>query len=320
MSFASVNPADGSKISSFKALTIVLKSRTAMQRAQLYRNGALFREYGQSNGGSLSSTGRTWTISGISVSDGVYRFVAKYWGADDTTAHEIAFTYTAVSASACGAPEWVRVDNDASNCYSTWLRWGEGTHGTNNEIVGYEVERAEIPYNVMTDTTGEQGKWKYLGATYDTAMRIDPPTSPGHKYVYRVRACGAAGLHSDWMESEDGFLRLLLTYTIDGIFTDPVLVPGETPVKAVHILELWNWHNATRRQLSMRPKGHSDIEAEGLAHWKEHIEELRLSIDSIFKYYIQWIEITDNTPRADVIQQIRELIPYVNDDYPHPYG
>lgn len=311
MSFASVYPPDGSEVTSFHDQTIVLKARTAIQRAQLYLDGALHREYGKTFGGSLSSTGKTWTVTCAALDNGTHDFIAKYWGEGDTVAHEMSFTYTAVAKAVLEAPEDAEVMLSSSFGEASLLDWLDVPDGHKNKVIGYEVQRAERPCEIVWGTLGTWGEWEHLGVSADSGMYVYPPTFPGNQYRYRIRALAEAGeaFHSDWTIA-DGTLKRSNALKDLNVFTDPVLVPGETPVKAVHIYELWVWLLALRRYYDKPVRSIPDFEPEGLVKWKEHVEAIRALFDASDLWHIQWIEITDNCPRADVIQQIREALVY----------
>ena len=103
--------------------------------------------------------------------------------------------------------------------------------------------------------------------------------------------------------------------TVDiGSFTDTVLTPGVTLVKAVHITELQNAVNIIATIYGSQQFSFSEVvpySESGCSYikdWTSHITEIRNAIDSISSSHEDWIAIPENKPLASVIQQIRSIL------------
>lgn len=93
-------------------------------------------------------------------------------------------------------------------------------------------------------------------------------------------------------------------------YTDPVIIAGETPVKAVHILELQENINIIRQGYALSEYSFSELRAgyTDLKWWQPHVNQLRYAIDQIGVEHETWLTITENRPRADVIEQLRRVV------------
>lgn len=302
MSFSSVSPKSGSSIQKSQSLTIVLKTSTAIESAQLWLGDSMIRVYGNSNGGSLSSDGKTWTVSidASLLSSGRNSFLAQYWGEGDSGANELSFYYNAVTYTACGAPTVCRLSNTMSNGVSVTLSWSGATAGTSNAITGYEIQRSE------SSNGSTWGAWEALDITGATAYPVYPPETSGNYYRFRVRTQGKAGstYYSAWKVSAN---TLRKGHDALAGFADTPLVVGETPVKALHMLELQERVNTLRSFYGLSAYAFSSIENDGLAGWTKHVSEIRAALDEVSASHEAWIVFSVNCPRADVIEQLRAV-------------
>lgn len=48
-----------------------------------------------------------------------------------------------------------------------------------------------------------------------------------------------------------------------------------------------------------------------LSSWTGHVNEIRAAIDFLTTYHDAWLDIPVNTPRADVMNQLRNVLLYV---------
>lgn len=48
-----------------------------------------------------------------------------------------------------------------------------------------------------------------------------------------------------------------------------------------------------------------------LSSWTEHVNEIRAAIDFLTTYHDEWLEIPVNVPRADIMNQLRNVLLYV---------
>lgn len=93
-------------------------------------------------------------------------------------------------------------------------------------------------------------------------------------------------------------------------YTDPVLTAGVTTVKAVHMTELQTNINRQREALGYPAYSFTTIRAgyTSLARWASHVMELREAVDQITTAHEEWIAFSVICPRADVIQQLRDVV------------
>jgi hypothetical protein len=155
----------------------------------------------------------------------------------------------------------------------------------------------------------------------------------GEKIVFRRSSAAVAGAQSisvssiDTLGAVSAATASSFTYAVPE-WTDPVLVPGETPIKAVHMAELRVAVDNVRAYYGMAGYAWSAITAGvpgacGLAGWTDHVAELRIAIDQVVALVNgwdasngtnditlpAWIAIPVNRPTAAVIQQLRDVIP-----------
>jgi len=110
------------------------------------------------------------------------------------------------------------------------------------------------------------------------------------------------------------------------VWTDPSLVAGDTPIKAVHMTELRAIINNVRAYYGIAPYAWGQAITAGattLAGWTGHVQEMRTAIEQIAALVNgwdtgssthnislpAWIAISQNTPSAAVIAQLRSVIP-----------
>lgn len=260
---------------------------------------------------AMSSTKHTFkgamkfSASDISkFASGAFTVYAKANTTHDTTSYMKDFTITVnyEEFGACGAPIVCKLSETISDA-SVLLSWSGATAGIGNAITGYEVQRCESGDGITW------GSWATLTTTTASSLSVLPPTTAGNYYKYRVRTMGAAGeaYYSAWKTCANTLRRDHAPLTG---FTDEVLTPGETPVKAIHMQELQQ-HVATLRAFyGLAAYNFSTIVAgeTSLAGWTTHVQEIREAVDGIGKDHDTWLTIDENKPRADVMQQLREVV------------
>lgn len=204
--------------------------------------------------------------------------------------------------SACGAPSDVALSAATSTGSNVTLSWKAGTAGNDNAITGYEVQRRE------SSNGSSWGSWAAYTTTTATSLSVAPPAAYDSYFQYRVRTLGAAGssYYSGWVTS--GTLQKVRPSLT--AYTDPVLVTRTTKVKAIHMLELQTNINILRNGMGLSAYTFTNIQAgyTSLAGWNDHITELRTAIDGITTSHEEWLTLGDNTPRADVIAQLRRVV------------
>lgn len=250
----------------------------------------VWAEFGGAPGGSLD-----WNnLSSVTLSGTDVLTVRPSYAAT------LTIEYTEYTA--CGAPTNCALSKTLSNSNVT-LSWSGATAGNGNAIAGYEVQRCE---SVDGSTWGS---WETLTTTAETSLLVAPPATHGNYYKYRVRTLGAAGssYNSGWKESSNALRR---DHAQLAGFTDATLTPGATYVKALHMQELQDRVSTLRAFYGLSAYPFTTI-VEGqtsLAGWTTHVNEIRAAIDGIGKSHETWLTITENKPRADVIQQLRDVV------------
>ena len=212
--------------------------------------------------------------------------------------------------TSCGAPTSCSVNKTLATSNVT-LSWSGASAGTGNAITGYEVQ-----YRDSSDGSS-WGSWTALKTVASTStsasLSVSPPSTVGYYRQFRVRTQGAAGssYYSGWKTSSNTVRR---DHAALDNFTDSTLVAGSTPIKAIHMTELQNRVNTLRTFYGLSAYGFTTITAgtTKLSGWTSHVNEIRTAIDQVCtasgKSHETWINFTVNCPRADVIQQLRNVV------------
>ena len=153
------------------------------------------------------------------------------------------------------------------------------------------------------------GSWAALTTTTETSLSVEPSSTYGNYYKYRVRTQGSAGssYYSGWKESTNSLRR---DHAPLDAFTDPVLTAGVTPIKAIHMQEMQDRVATLRAFYGLSAYSFSTVTAgqTSLAGWTEHVNEIRAAVDGIGKTHDTWLEIGQNVPTVSVMQQLRDII------------
>ena len=93
-------------------------------------------------------------------------------------------------------------------------------------------------------------------------------------------------------------------------YTDPIITAGVTQVKAAHINELQVNITLIREALSLPRWPFTTVRAQytSIGGWNDHITEMRAAIDEMTTNHEDWLELGDNCPRADVLEQMRRVV------------
>lgn len=93
-------------------------------------------------------------------------------------------------------------------------------------------------------------------------------------------------------------------------YTDPIIKAGVTKVKAAHINELQVNITLIREALSLYRWPFTTVRAQytSISGWNDHITEMRAAIDEMTTDHEAWLELGDNCPRADVLEQMRRVV------------
>lgn len=138
------------------------------------------------------------------------------------------------------------------------------------------------------------------------AYAVSPPKKIGGTYVYRIRT----GVQGEWSNNSKRSEALQLVRPPITPYTDDPIIARETHVKAAHMLELQANINVIRKGTGLSERAFREIAAgrAGLAGWGLDVLELRDAIDETGFTHEPWITFDVNTPRADVIEQLRRVV------------
>ena len=233
------------------------------------------------------------------------------WGAPNRYDTGIYYWTAEEPYTACRAPTAPTLDTTLSR-EPVRLSWGAGSNGTNNSVTGYDVQR-------RASTDGSSwGSWKDVpdSPVTTTEMNVSPPDTAGSYYQFRVRTRGSAGINyfSDWVTGEAGKTILRCDHEPLAGFTDDPLTAGTSPVKALHMQELQSRVNTLRTFYGLGTYSFTTITSgiTSLAGWTTHVNQIRSAIEEVCtaskKTHETWISFSINCPRADIIQQLRNVI------------
>lgn len=211
---------------------------------------------------------------------GSFEVYAKANTTHDVTSYMDDFTITVEYEphTPCEAPTSVSIQHERTAAAKNVLSWDGAEEGENNSIAGYFVEYAD-------SKDGETwGDWVEIGSveTSETSasMTVDMPDANTFR-KWKVWTLGTA----DGYDSETGTESPASYRGHDPLegFTDSPLVPGVTPVKALHMTELQDRTNTLRTFYGLTKCAFSAITAgvSGLADWTAHIMEIRAALDEI---------------------------------------
>lgn len=213
--------------------------------------------------------------------------------------------------SACIPPREFKVLNELSKA-STDLMWSGEESGSQNTITAYHIQCQDC-----ADGTSWPSTWIDLETDWHASpLEVSPPDTVGHYRRFRIQVKGSAGAdyYSDWLISSNILRKDMAPF--EG-FTDPEPIALSTKIKAIHMTEMQNRINELllfngKESFSFTPIIAGQTRLTG---WTEHISELRSAIDRYNSLHDEWLEIQENRPRADVVQQLRNIMtgtPYQN--------
>lgn len=179
------------------------------------------------------------------------------------------------------------------------MSWMAATEDSFNPITGYEVFRS-LSSDCLT-----WGDWEYVGGTTVTTMSVAPPETYGDYYRFCVRTNGTIGV-SDLTICLNQLRREHIPFE----YEDASFVALSTPIKAKHMTELQTYTNGLLNFYNLGEESMTDIVAgeTSLGGWTNHVNEIRNALDKIPEDHQSWIEIPVNCPKADVMQQLRDVL------------
>lgn len=185
------------------------------------------------------------------------------------------------------------------------LSWGAGSAGTNNSVMGYDVQQRE-------STDGSSwGSWATVSRSPVTGTSLDvtPPGTVGNYYQYRVRTRGSAGsdYYSGWVTSTNTLRR---KWNAFGAWTDATLTSGVSSIRAVHLTQMQERIAAIRAFYGLSAYSFTSVTARKtkIAKWAALIGELRSAIDGITTNHAAWNTLEAGKPRIAHITQLRDII------------
>lgn len=178
-----------------------------------------------------------------------------------------------------------------------------------------------LNFTPTIDGSKEYDSWDifHLGYSATTGLRearlrVVPPATRDHYYQYCVAIVGPPTANAIYGVSGSEYVLsencLRYGHVEFGAYIDEPFVPGKTPVKAAHMLELQERVNVLRAFYGVPLAEFSPITAEitPLALWTQHVEEIRTALDGINPQTVEWLGIPLNCPRADVMAQLQAVI------------
>ena len=226
---------------------------------------------------------------------------------------ESAIVYTSVMYY---KPSYTKIEKpsdlatDVELCIdSAQLTWDAGKEGTNNSIISYHIQ-----YQDCADGTSWPNTWIDLETDWPASpLEVSPPNTVGWYRRFRIQVKGSAGsnYYSDWLISSNSLRKDMAPF--EG-FTDPELTALSTKIKAIHMTEMQNRINEILIFEGKQPYSFTQIVAgqTKLTGWTNHVNELRSALNQLDNLTVEWIEILENRPRVDVINQIRNVINLYN--------
>ena len=202
------------------------------------------------------------------------------------------------------APTNIMVSKTLSDGASVSLSWDTAEAGYNNPAGSYTVYRSE-----STDGSTWGTESQITSEVGDTSITITPPTAYGNYYRYKVIATGTY----DGSASSAAYSSNTLRRDHAPIAFAENIMARETNVRAQHMTELQNTIAMLLEFYGLDAQTMSTITAgtTPISSWTGHVNEIRAAIDFLTTYHDEWLEIPVNVPRADVMNQLRNVLLYV---------
>lgn len=200
------------------------------------------------------------------------------------------------------APTNIMVSKTLSDGEAVTLSWNAAIPGYQDSIKEYWVDRRE-------STDGQTwGELKGVTTTSETMVAVLPPETYGNYYRYEVTAQATHGAVSNRAAASNTLRRdhRPIAFAED-------ITAGQTNVRAQHMTELQDTIAMLLDFYCLDAQSVSTITAgeTKLSSWTGHVNEIRAAIDFLTTYHDEWLEIPVNVPRADVMNQLRNVLLYV---------
>lgn len=249
-----------------------------------------------------TSTSGSSTVNGPTTNNTVRYFKVITLGTvSDYPWSTLSSSYASLTCnySAPSAPTNVRISKCISTGENATLTWDAGSTGTNNPIAGYHIY-----YRDSSNGINWGNETLYADAGNVTSYSVSPP-AVGYYRKYIVYSIGTVS-----GSNSSGTVCYGSVYHYDGTFTDDPLVAGETHIKAVHMTELQELARIICACYDYFNISFDSITAgvTSIGKWSQHVNEIRQTIDNLGISHDDWIEITENRPTAEVMQQLRDVL------------
>ena len=270
----------------------------------IYRSTSSNGSYTYLSQVTTTSTSGSTTVDAPSAQGASYYFKVAPLGERGNGSLSTSYAViTTKIVNPCSAPAECVLDGSLTYT-DVVLSWSAGSDGINNPMIGYEVQRAE-----SSDGTN-WSDWTTIAEQTTNTLIVSPPAPYGNYYRYRVKTRGES-LDSAWKNCVN---ILRKDHQPIEEYTDSTIVVGETLVKAIHMTELQNNINMLLNFYHLTLQNLTNIISQetGLAGWTNHVNEIRNAIDFLTTSHTKWLDIPVNCPRADIIQQLRDVIEEVH--------
>lgn len=194
----------------------------------IYRSTASNGSYTYLSQVTTTSTSGSTTVDAPSAQGASYYFKVAPLG--ERANGSLSTSYAVITTkivNPCLAP--IECVLDGSLTYTdVVLSWSAGSGGTNNPMIGYEIQRAESSDGI------NWSDWTTIAEQTTNTLIVSPPAPYGNYYRYRVKTRGES-LDSAWKNCAN---ILRKDHQPIEEYTDSTIIVGETRVKAIHMTEL----------------------------------------------------------------------------------
>lgn len=206
----------------------------------------------------------------------------------------------------CTSPTSVVVEHAKTSAQTNTLTWSGAEDGDNNPILTYVIQYADSTDGV---TFGDFIHLADVDAAVANGSYEVPMPAENMYRKFKVWAQGGHGSQYNALTGTESNVTFRGHVELEG-FTDSPLVVGETYVKALHMQELQDRANTLRTFYGLAEYNFTSIVSgeTGLKDWTAHVSEVRAAVDEISTDHDPWLDIPENRPRADVIEQLRAVI------------
>ena len=266
----------------------------------IYRASSRNSAYAKLATVSTAETSGSYTISLTEPATTYYFKVSTVGTTGEST---LSVPATVIFSTFPNAPTNVIVSKTLSSGEAVALSWDAAVPGYQDSIKEYWIKRRE-------SSDGQTwSQWdKFSASTTETSITVSPPETYGNYYLYEIRSLSTHNAVSDYVTSSNTLRRDHAPIA----FAENITA-RETNVRAQHMTELQNTIAMLLEFYGLDAQTMSTITAgtTPLSSWTNHVNEIRTAIDFLTTYHDEWLEIPVNVPRADVMNQLRNVLLYV---------